>query len=113
VVINSTQAIDRNLYDVLGAMAFLAINFGLFGQAVVVVATSIVALRWGGLPLWFAWVGLLVAIALVLNILYVFGLFVWVAWVLLASGLLLTRPVGKPSSEARAAVPMRSTEKLC
>ncbi len=53
------------------------------------VATSLVALRWGGLPRWFAWVGFLVAIALALNLLYFFGLFVWVAWVLLASGLLL------------------------
>jgi len=104
VVINSTRAIDPTLHNVLSAIGFLTINLGLFGQAVLVVATSLVALRWGGLPMWFAWVGFLVALALVLNILYFFGLFVWVGWVLLASNMLWARPVGRASRGARAAV---------
>jgi len=101
--INSTRVIDPTLYGVLGTMAFLNINFALLGQAVQVVATSVVALRWGGLPRWFAWVGFLVAIALALNLLYFFGLFVWVAWVLLTSGVLWARGGQTTSLASRAA----------
>jgi len=100
--INSTRVVDLTLYSVLGSMAFLTINFALLGQAVQVVATSLVALRWGGLPAWFGWLGFLVAIALALNLLYFFGLFVWVAWVLLASVLLWARGSRTASLASRA-----------
>ena len=103
VIINSTLTIDPSVYHLFGTLGFLTINLGLFGQAVQVVATSVVALRWGGLPRWFAWVGFLVAVALVLNLLYFFGLFVWVAWVLLTSGLLLVRRGQTASLASRAA----------
>jgi hypothetical protein len=109
VIITSTLTIDPSVYNLLSAMGFLAINLGLFGQAVQVAATSVVALRWGGLPVWFAWVGFLVALALVLNLLYFFGLWIWVAWVLLASGLLLARPIGRASFGVRAAAPPPQT----
>ena len=92
VAIGSEEVFDPILHSVLGAMGFTAINYALIASAVMVVASSLVAIRWGGLPAWFAWLGLIVALALVANILYFFGLFVWVAWVLLASSLLLTRP---------------------
>ena len=112
VVINSTRVIDPTLHNVLSAIGFLTINFGLFGQAVLVVATSFAVLRWGGLPRWFAWLGFLVALALVLNILYFFGLFVWVGWVLLVSGMLLARPVGSAPPRARAAAPPPQPSKV-
>jgi hypothetical protein len=102
--INSTRVIDPTLYSVLGTTGFLTINFALLGQAVQIVATSLVALRWGGLPAWFAWLGFLVALALALNLLYFFGLFVWVAWVLLASGLLWARRGHRASFPTRPAV---------
>jgi hypothetical protein len=104
VIINSPRTIDPTVYFLFDTMGFLAINLGLFGQTVQVVATSVVALRTGGLPVWFAWVGFLVAVALVLNLLYFFGLFVWVAWVLLASGLLRAnrRQTASHSSHAAA-----------
>lgn len=75
-------------------MGSLAINFGLLGGMVMVLATSRVALRFGAFPVWFAWVSIVVAVALGLNILYFVGLFIWPAWVLLASLLSLTRPIG-------------------
>jgi hypothetical protein len=103
-VINSTRVIDPTLNSVLGTTGFLTINFALMGQAVQIVATSLVALRWGGLPAWFGWVGFLVAAALALNLLYFFGLFVWVGWVLLASGLLWARRGGGASLRSRSAV---------
>jgi hypothetical protein len=92
VVLDSSEAFDPTLYAVLGAMGFNMINFALIGAAVMIVATSLVALRWGGLPVWFARLGFIVALALALNILYFFGLFVVAGWVLLASVVLLTRP---------------------
>jgi hypothetical protein len=93
VVVDSREAFDPTLNNLLGAMGSIALDFGLLGAAVMVLATSLVALRWSGLPAWFAWVGFIVAIALALNILYFFGFFVWVAWVLLGSIVLLTRPI--------------------
>ena len=92
VAIGSEEVFDPTLHGVLGAMGFTIINYALIASAIMVIATSLVVVRWGGLPAWFAWLGFLVALALVLNILYFFGLFIWVAWVLLASGLLLARP---------------------
>jgi hypothetical protein len=102
VTITTTQTIDPSVYHLFDTMGFLAINLGLFGQAVQVVATSVVALRSGGLPVWFAWVGFLVAVALVLNLLYFFGLFVWVGWVLLAGGVLWARR-GQTAAAVRGA----------
>ena len=85
-------------------MGFTAINYALIASAVMVVATSLVAMRSGGLPAWFAWLGFIVALALVANILYFFGLFVWATWVLLASGVLLTRPAAAVASEGQPVV---------
>jgi MFS family permease len=104
VIFNSTDALDPTLYAVLSAMGFIAINFGLLGGALMVVATSLVALRWGGLPAWFGWVGVVVALALALNILYFFGFFIWVGWLLLASTLQLARPADKTRLRDRRAV---------
>lgn len=94
VVVDSRQAFDPTLHDLLGTMGSIAMDFGLVGAAVMVAATSLVALRWSGLPAWFGWVGFIVTVALLLNILYFFGYFVWVGWVLLGSIMLLTRPIG-------------------
>lgn len=102
---SAPRTIDPMVYHLLDAAAFLSINLGLFGQAVMVVATSLVALRWGGFPKWFAWSGFLMAVALVLNLLYFFGIFIWVLWVLMAGTLLLTRPVGRASLGVRASAP--------
>jgi hypothetical protein len=92
VVVDAREPFDPTLNNLLGA--FIALDFGLLGAAVMVLATSLVVLRWGGRPAWFARVGFIVALALALNILYFFGFFVWVAWVLLLSVMLLTRPPG-------------------
>ena len=91
VAIESEETFDPTLHGVLSAMGFTAINFALLASAVMVVATSLVAMRWDALPAWFAWVGFIVALALALNVLYFFGLFVWMGWVLLTSVLFLTR----------------------
>lgn len=109
----NTQAIDPTLHAIIGAIGFTAINFCLFGAAVMIAATSLVALRYGGFPRWFGWTGFPVALALALNLFYFFGLFVWVGWILLASGLLLTRPVEMASLGARGAMGAPQPEELC
>jgi hypothetical protein len=96
------RPLDPSMYDLVEGIGFTSINLALIAEAVMIVAASLVILRWGGLPRWFAWVGLVVALALILNVLYFFGLFVWPAWVLLASVVLLLQPVaGTP--EVRSA----------
>ena len=97
VALSSRAELDPTLYEALSTMGFLAVDLGLLGWAVTVVATSLVALRFGRFPAWFAWLGFLVAVALILNILYFFGLFIWAAWVLVASLLMLARPIGQKS----------------
>jgi hypothetical protein len=109
VALSSRAALDPTLHEALSAMGFLAVNFGLLGGTVMVVATSLVAVRFGGFPAWFAWLGFLVAVALALNILYFFGLFIWAAWVLLASLLLLARPIGRTALAGPPAVDAPST----
>jgi len=103
VLLDSRGTLDPVLYSVVGGVGFITIDFGLLGAAVMVAASSLVGLRWGGLPAWFAWLGFIVALALVLNILYFFGLFVWVGWMLLASIQLITRPIGSTPSGGRPA----------
>jgi hypothetical protein len=102
VLFPSRETLDPTLYSVVSAMGFLSINFGLLAGAVMVTATSLFTVRWGGLPRWFAWMGFLVAPALVLNILYFFGIFVWLAWLLAASVVLLARPVGMSATGKRS-----------
>lgn len=94
VIGGESVSLDPVLHDVVTSVGFVAINFALLSSAVMITAGSLVVLRWGGLPKWFAWLSFLVALALVLNILYFFGFFIWMGWVLLASILLLVRPVG-------------------
>lgn len=104
LILNTPERpLDPVMYDVVEGIGFTSINLALIAQAVMIVAASLVILRWGGLPRWFAWVGLVVALALILNVLYFFGLFVWTGWVLLASVVLLLRPVAGPP-KARPAV---------
>jgi hypothetical protein len=109
VDMNAREALDPSLYAVVSAMGFIAINFGLLAAAVMVVAASLVALRWSARPRWFAWAGFVVAFALALNILYFFGLFVWSAWPLLASVMVLARPADRTRREGRPAVDVPSS----
>jgi hypothetical protein len=103
VLSDPARTLDPALNSLVGGMGFIAINFGLIAAAVMIVATSLVALRWRGLT-GFAWVGFLTAAALALNILYFFGLFVWVGWVLLTSVLLLGGPATMARGRGRPAV---------
>jgi hypothetical protein len=102
LVVVEFKPVEPILDEAMSVVGFTAMNFGLLAGAVTVIATSLVALRWNALPAWFAWLGFVVAVALMLNILYFFGLFIWVGWVFLAS-ILLTRPANRAELEDRSA----------
>jgi hypothetical protein len=63
---------------------------GGFAGILLVVATSILAFRTGVLPRWLAWLGIPVAIALVVDVTYM-NILPFVGWVLVASVVLLRR----------------------
>ena len=65
--------------------------------ALVVWATSAVALRTGLLPRWFAWVGVVVGVICLFAIFFI-PAFVYWAWILVASILLLRRRAGDSST---------------
>jgi hypothetical protein len=64
-----------------------------------VTAASVGALRTGLLPRWFAWVGVVIGIALLFGYLFVPAFAFW-AWVLVAATLLLRRASAGPASGA-------------
>jgi DNA-binding CsgD family transcriptional regulator len=82
---------DADLVRVLPQMAslFLLLGGG-FGGLLLVLATSIVSLQTGVLPRWFAWLGIVVAIVLPFDLIYL-NIIPLVVWVLIASIVLLTR----------------------
>jgi hypothetical protein len=63
--------------------------------AVMVWATSAIALRAGVLPKWFAWLGILAGVLQLFAIFFLPAFIFW-GWVLLASVLLFVRP--RPAS---------------
>ena len=69
---------------------FLWIGAVILG-ALVVWATSAVALKTGMLPRWFAWVGVVVGVICLFAIFFI-PTFVYWAWILVASLFLLLRP---------------------
>jgi hypothetical protein len=63
---------------------------GTAGLAATLVAVSLAILRFGGLPRWLAWFGLVAAVAALASIVF-FTMAVWGAWILVASVLLYMR----------------------
>jgi hypothetical protein len=95
---------DADLVRVLPQMAslFLLLGGG-FGGFLLIVATSIVSLQTGVLPRWFAWLGIVVAIVLPFDLIYL-NIIPLVVWVLIASIVLLTRREEKATAPATAGV---------
>jgi hypothetical protein len=80
--------VDPDTVRLVAEMAYLIWVFGTAVALVLVLATSLVALRTDLLPRWLAWAGLPVAAVILLTALFV-GFFVFLAWVLATSVLLL------------------------
>ena len=82
---------DPDFVKVLPQMAWMILLLGAgFAGLLLVLATSILSLQTGVLPRWLAWLGILVAIALLFDVLYV-SIGPFLLWVLVASIVLLTR----------------------
>lgn len=71
-------------------------HFSAVGTAVMIAATSLLAIRTGVLPSWFGWLGLAAAVVAVLHVVFaaISGI-VGLAWVLIASLLMLTGSAGR------------------
>ena len=82
--------VDPNTYRMLGDTAYFAWIAALAVGAVVVWATSAVALRTSVLPRWFGFVGLVAGVSMLFG-LYFFPFFAWWLWVVVTSILLVAR----------------------
>lgn len=89
---NETEAfrVDPNTERLVGEVAYLFFVTGIVSALLVVLATSVVALRTGVLPRWLAWLGLPVAVTM-LGALAVLPFFFFLVWVALVSASLVVR----------------------
>lgn len=93
---------DPDLMRVLPQMAWLLLLLGGgFGSLLLLVATSIVILSTGVLPRWLAWLGIVVAIVLPFDVIYV-NIVPLLVWVLAAAIVLLMRREETTSAPATA-----------
>ena len=89
--------LDPNLARLLETAGILLFTGAVMFASVLVTATSVLAIRTAVLPKWLGWLGLLVAVALLLAIFF-FPFFVLLAWVLVVSVVLIVRA---PSSQPK------------
>jgi hypothetical protein len=82
--------VDPDSARLIAEMGYLIWVFGTVVALLLVLATSLLALRTSLVPRWFAWVGVLVAVVMLLTALFV-GFFVFLVWMLVANILLLVR----------------------
>lgn len=87
---NDDFRLDPHASNLLSNAGYALLVCSVMTAGLVVLATSIVALRTPVLPRWAALAGFVVAPALLFAIFF-FPLFVWLAWVLLVSVLVLLR----------------------
>ena len=93
--------LDPNTYRIINDMGYSIWIGAVIVSAVLVWATSAIALRSGVLPKWFAWLGVLVGILQLFAIFWI-PVFIFWGWVLITSLLLLFRraPAGTPQPAA-------------
>jgi hypothetical protein len=91
--------IDPNTYRLLGNASYITWMAAVAVGALVVWGTSVIALRTGLLPRWFAWLGFLVGLSQLFGMFF-FPFFAWWVWIVLASVLLVRR---RPAEHAVAA----------
>ena len=83
--------LDPNTFRILNDLGYELWVGGVVVGALVVWAASVVALRTAVLPRWFAWLGILVGIVLLLGFFFI-PVFVYWAWILVVALLLARRP---------------------
>jgi hypothetical protein len=97
ITVNDTKkfSLDPNTFRILNDLGYELWVGAVVVGAIVVWATSAVALRTALLPRWFAWLGILVGVILLFAIFFV-PAFVYWGWILIAAGLLAWRPPVAP-----------------
>ncbi len=91
--------LDPNTFRLMNDTAYALWVAAVIVGALVVWATSAVALRTGLLPRWFGWVGIVVGVIQLFAIVFV-PVFVYWGWLLLASALLTLRSLRAPAAAA-------------
>ena len=86
-------------YRMLNTAAYASWVAATMISALTVAATTAVAFRTGFLPRWFAWLGALVAVVLLLGFFFVPGFVFW-GWILIAAVLLLVRTPARSADTA-------------
>lgn len=89
--------VDPDSARLIAEMGYLIWVFGTVVALLLVLATSLLGLESGLVPRWFAWLGLLVAAAMLLTALFV-GFLIFLVWMLVASIVLTVR--GERAGEA-------------
>lgn len=100
--------VDPNVARLVGDTGFLFLVCSVMIAALLVIGTSLLALRTDVLPTWLGWVGLVAAVVQLVAALAFFPLFVFWAWVLVVSVTLLVRPGTSPGG--REATPASAAE---
>jgi magnesium-transporting ATPase (P-type) len=80
--------LDPNTYRFINDTGYVFFITGVMAAVLMVVATSLIALRTGVFPRWFAWIGFLVAVTLVVAFFFVPVFILW-GWILVTSGYML------------------------
>jgi hypothetical protein len=97
----SPANLDPKTFRMIGDLGYEVWIAAVVVGAVVVWATSALALRTGVLPRWFGWVGVLVGVILLLALFFV-PAFVYWGWIVLAGALLTWLPARAATSSAPA-----------
>ncbi|HYY33172.1 MAG TPA: hypothetical protein VE693_06245 [Gaiellaceae bacterium] len=77
-----------NTAEALNWAGYLLLVAGVMAASIVVLATSTAALRTSVLPAWVGWIGLVVAVVMLLSI-YYFPMIIFAGWILLVSLLMI------------------------
>ncbi len=94
--------LDPNTYRLVNDLGYVVWVGAVIVAALLVWATSAIALRSGLLPKWFAWLGVLAGILQLLAIFFVPGFIFW-GWILITSGLLFFRSAAARTPAEQAA----------
>ena len=87
--------VDPSVYRITQDLGYMVWVGSTVIGALVVWATSAVALATGILPRWFAWAGIVAGVVCLFGVFF-FPIFVYWLWILVASILLMLRPVPAP-----------------
>ncbi len=100
------DTLDPGIYRLTQDVGYLIWVASVVVGALVVWATSAVALRTGILPRWFAWAGVLVGVLCLVAVFFI-PIFIYWLWILVAGVLLYLRPAaaGRPAEVATAPAP--------